>query len=39
MTYIIPHFRYGALVFNDIRNEHEPKDRSNRIEILQKMLR
>ena len=30
MTYVVPHLRYGALVFHDIRNSYEKKDRSNR---------
>ena len=29
MTYIVPHFRYGELVFHDIRNEHEPKTKNH----------
>ena len=23
MTYIVPHFRYGALIYHDIRNEND----------------
>ena len=25
MTYIVPQFRYGALIYHDLRNEHEKK--------------
>ena len=38
MTYVIPHLRYGALVFHDIRNNHEKKEKKNRIDNMQVLL-
>ena len=39
MTYVIPHFRYGALIFNDIRNKHEKRTRGNKLGYMQDLLR
>ena len=30
--------RYGALIFHDIRNEHEKKDKSSRLGHMQTLL-
>ena len=38
MTYIVPYFRYGALIFHDIRNEHEKKEKNHKIDAMQRLL-
>ena len=39
MTYVVPHFRYGALVFHDIRRQYEKKSRNNRQGKMEQLLR
>ena len=36
MTYIVPHFRYGCLIYHNIRNGYEKKDEKklDRMQIL-----
>jgi len=38
MTYVVPYFRYGALVFHDIRNSYEARTRGNRISEMENLL-
>ena len=37
MTYIVPHLRYGSLIYHDIRNTHEKANKN--IDRMEKLIR
>jgi len=38
MTYIVPYFRYGALIFHNIKNIHEKKPKNSQQDNMQRLL-